>query len=109
MVEIGDWKVRARRTDAAAGRMLVVFRPEAGTLLSEGGDCPGATLGEGVVVNREFLGAVLRYRLRLADGSLIHLDEHKPDASRLRKEGERVRFALRPEDVMLFPADSSAA
>ena len=107
-VDIGGWMLRARRADAMAGRTLVVFRPEAVDLLPEAGDRQGATVGEGVVVNREFLGAILRYRLRLADGSLIYLDEHKPDAARLRKEGERVRFAVRPADVMLYSADSSA-
>jgi ABC-type Fe3+/spermidine/putrescine transport system ATPase subunit len=104
-VDIGGWMLRARRGEASAARMLVVFRPEAVELLREGRDCPGATVGEGMVVNREFLGAVLRYRLRLEDGSLIHLDQHKPDPARLLKEGERVRFAVRPEDVMLFPAE----
>jgi hypothetical protein len=74
-------------------------------LLSEDVPLPKASLGEGVVINREFLGSVLRYRLRLADGSQIHLDEHKPDAARLRKEGERVRFAVQPQDVMLFPTE----
>jgi len=104
-VEIGGWMLRARRAGVAAGQVLAVFRPEAVELLPEGGNIPGATLGEGVVANREFLGAILRYRLRLADGSLIHLDEHKPDPARLRKEGERVRFGVRPADVMLFPAE----
>jgi iron(III) transport system ATP-binding protein len=104
-VDTGAWRISARRTDVVAGRALVVFRPEAVELLPEGGESPGATAGEGVVVSREFLGAILRYRLRLADGSLIHLDEPKPDAARLRKEGERVRFAVRAADVMLFPAD----
>ena len=106
-VEIGGWTLRTSRADVAVGRTLAVFRPEAVELLSEGVLPPGATVGEGVVVNREFLGSVLRYRLRLPDGSQIHLDEHKPDAARLRKEGERVRFAVRPEDVLLFPEDSS--
>jgi len=104
-VAVGGWMLGARRAEGVAGRVLAVFRPEAVELLSEGRDSPGATVGEGVVVNREFLGAVLRYRLRLEDGSLIHLDQHKPDPARLRKEGERVRFAVRPEDVMLFPAE----
>ena len=104
-LDIGGWMLRARRAEGVSGRALVVFRPEAVELLPEGGNVSGATLGEGVVINREFLGAILRYRLRLADGSLIHLDEHKPDPARLRKEGERVRFAVRPNDVMLFPAD----
>ncbi len=105
-VEVGGWLLRARRTEGVTGRVLVVFRPEAVELLPESGECAGATLGEGVVVNREFLGAILRYRLRLADGSLIHLDKHKPDPTVLRKEGERVRFAVRPSDVMLFPAET---
>ena len=104
-VEVGGWMLAARGAEGVTGRVLTVFRPEAVELLREGRDCPGATVGEGVVVNREFLGAVLRYRLRLEDGSLIHLDQHKPDPARLRKEGERVRFAVRPEDVMLFPAE----
>jgi len=82
-----------------------VFRPEALSLaVAESGDSD-ATVGEAVVVSREFLGAVLRYRLRLDDGRLIHLDEHKPDAARLRKEGVRVRFTVRPDDVMLFPLE----
>ena len=104
-VQIGGWTLRARRVDGVTGRVLAVFRPEAVDLLSDGGECPAATVGEGVVVNREFLGAILRYRLRLLDGSLVHLDKHKPDPAGLRKEGERVRFAVRPADVMLFPAE----
>ena len=106
-VQIGAWVLRGRGIHGLSARALVVFRPESLELLSEGGDCPGATVGEGVVIHREFLGAILRYRLRLGDGSLIHLDEHKPDPASLRKEGERVRFAVRPADVMLFPAESS--
>jgi iron(III) transport system ATP-binding protein len=104
-VRIGDWTLRARRADGVTGAALAVFRPEAVSLVAERQDCPEATVGEAVVVSREFLGAVLRYRLRLPGGALIHLDEHKPDAARLCQEGVRVRFAVRPEDVMLFPAE----
>jgi iron(III) transport system ATP-binding protein len=105
-VQIGGWVLRGRGGGGTTGRVLAVFRPEAVELLPEGTESPGATVGEGVVVNWEFLGAILRYRLRLADGSLIHLDEHKPDPARLRKEGALIRFGLRPADVMLFPAES---
>jgi iron(III) transport system ATP-binding protein len=104
-VRIGDWTLRARPADGLSGSALAVFRPEALALVPEGHDAAGATVGEAVVVSREFLGAVLRYRLRLPGGALIHLDEHKPDAARLRPEGTQVRFAVRPEDVMLFPAE----
>lgn len=106
-VDVGGWILRARRTDGLAGRVLVVFRPEAVSLLTQDEGSPGATPGVGVVVSREFLGAILRYRLRLRDGSLIHLDEHKPDASRLRKEGEQINFTVHPADVMLFTTEES--
>ncbi|HSB68876.1 MAG TPA: ABC transporter ATP-binding protein [Candidatus Methylomirabilis sp.] len=106
-VDVGGWILRARRSDGLAGRALAVFRPEAVSLLGESEKYPGATPGQGVVVSREFLGSILRYRLRLSDGSLIHVDEHKPDAARLRKEGEQIRFAVHASDVMLFPAKES--
>jgi len=104
-VDLGGWTLYARRRDGIAGNVLAVFRPEALSLAAEGPGGSDATIGEAVVVSREFLGAVLRYRLRLDDGRLIHLDEHKPDAARLRKEGVRVRFAVQPDDVMLFPLE----
>ena len=104
-VDVGGWTLRARRRDGLAGQVLAVFRPEALSLAAEESGGSDATVGEAVVVSREFLGAVLRYRLRLDDGRLIHLDEHKPDAARLRKEGVRVRFVVQPDDVMLFPLE----
>ncbi len=104
-IRVGDWILRARRADGVTGRVMAVFRPEAVSLVAGAGATTDATIGEADVVSREFLGAVLRYRLRLPGGALIHLDEHKPDAARLQKEGARIRFAVRPEDVMLFPAE----
>jgi iron(III) transport system ATP-binding protein len=103
-VLIGDWTLRARRADGVTGSVLAVFRPEALSLLADGREAAGATIGDAVVVSREFLGAVLRYRLRLDGGALIHLDVHKPNAAHLTPEGARIRFSVRPEDVMLFPA-----
>ncbi len=103
-VDVSGWRLYARPADALGDRALAVFRPEAATLLRDGEGAAGPTLGEGDIVSREFLGSVFRYRIRLAGGFLIHLDEHKPAAATLRREGERVRFILRPADVMLFPA-----
>ena len=107
-VDIAGWRLQARPIRGSEERVLVVFRPEAVTLLPDESGAPGPTIGEGEIVSREFLGAVLRYRLRLPGGFLIHLDEHKPSAATLKGEGERVRFLVRPEDVMLFPAKDHA-
>jgi iron(III) transport system ATP-binding protein len=104
-VDVGGWMVHGRRRDGLSGKILVVFRPEALSLVGEQPVGAGATIGEAVVVSWEFLGAVVRYRLRLDDGRLFHLDEHRPEAARLHKEGVRVRFLVRADDVMLFPAE----
>jgi iron(III) transport system ATP-binding protein len=107
-VEMSGWALAARPRAGLAGEVLAVVRPEALALLGDGPAPAGASVGDAVVVSREFLGAVLRYRLRLEDGALIYLDEHKPDAARLRAEGTRARFAVLPEDVMLFPMEERA-
>jgi iron(III) transport system ATP-binding protein len=104
-VDVGGWTVRGRCRDGLSGTVLAVFRPEAVSLTGDQPAGPDATTGEARVVSWEFLGAVLRYRLRLDDGRQFHLDEHKPDAARLRNEGARVRFQVRADDVMLFPAE----
>jgi iron(III) transport system ATP-binding protein len=104
-VEVAGWRLHGRPVQGGGERLLVVFRPEAVTLCAGEAVGAGPTIGEGEVVSREFLGSVLRYRLRLPGGYLIHLDEHKPSAETLKSEGERVRFLVRPEDVMLFPAE----
>jgi iron(III) transport system ATP-binding protein len=103
-VDVVGWRLQARSMCGSGSRVLVLFRPEAVTLLAGDAGTASPTVGEGEVVSREFLGAVLRYRLRLPGGFLIHLDEHKPAAATLKQEGERVRFLVRPEDVLLFPA-----
>jgi iron(III) transport system ATP-binding protein len=104
-VDVSGWRLCGRAAAGLGDRVLAVFRPEAATLLGEGDPPPGPTIGEGEVVSREFLGSIFRYRVRLAGGPLIHLDEHKPAAATLRREGEKVRFLLRPADVMLFPPE----
>ncbi len=104
-VDVSGWRLCGRPAAGLGDRVLAVFRPEAAALLGEGDPPPGPTIGEGEVVSREFLGSVFRYGVRLAGGALIRLDEHKPTAATLRREGEKVRFLLRPADVMLFPPE----
>jgi ABC-type Fe3+/spermidine/putrescine transport system ATPase subunit len=104
-VEAGDLRLQSD-TDVAAARVHAVFRPEAVRLL-HGGDA-GAGSGEGRVLSREFLGAVLRCQIRTPAGVTIVADLHKPTARDAEKEDAPVRFAVDPADVRLFPVEAGA-
>jgi ABC-type Fe3+/spermidine/putrescine transport system ATPase subunit len=96
--------------------VVAIVRPEAvaiasaltpeglGGLLDEGA---GRNAVEGVVESREYLGAVLRYAVRVGAGMVMAADVHKPDAGALRQEGERVRLIFSSADVLVYPAERS--
>ena len=90
-------------TDLADARLLAVFRPEAVRLLPPGPDPPETGAGDGRIVSREFLGAVLRCAIRTADGTSIVADLHKPAAADTAGDARPVRFAVAAEDVRFFP------
>jgi iron(III) transport system ATP-binding protein len=102
-VEVGDLQLDGD-TDLADARLLAVFRPEAVRLLP--GSETGAASGEGRVLFREFLGAVLRCQIRTPAGVTIVADLHKPTARDADKEDTPVRFAVDPADVRFFPAEA---
>jgi len=104
VLDVQGWRIAARG-DAPGERLTAVIRPEAVSLVRDAEPPPGWNLGEGVVSSREYLGAILRYGIRVGAGSVIHADVHKPDPHRLRKEGEPVRIAFAPDDVLLYPAE----
>jgi len=102
-VEAGGLRVEGD-TELPGPRVLAVFRPEA-VLLDEGGR---ALAGEGRLVSAEFLGAILRCRIRTDAGALIVADVHKPAGRAARPEGQAVRFAVASEDVRFFPAEGTS-
>jgi len=106
VLDVHGWRLLAPRV--AAGRVTAVVRPEAVALLADGDERPGWNVAEGTVVSREYLGAVLRYGLRLASGQVVYADVHKPDPQQLRKEGERLRLGFAPADVLVYPAEGRA-
>ena len=101
-VDAGGWTLHGE-TDLPDTRLLVVFRPEAVRLLSEPDAPAGPGIGEGQILSREFLGAVLRCGIRTTVGATIIVDLHKPTARDADKEGVPVRFAVDPADVRFFP------
>ena len=92
-------------TDLPGPRVLAVFRPEAVQLIAADAPAAGGT-GEGQLVGAEFLGAVLRCRIRTRAGALIVADIHKPTGRVTMLEGQPMRFAISPGDVRFFPADA---
>ena len=105
-VDAGGWTLHGE-TDLPDARLLAVFRPEAVRLLPEPEALAGPGIGEGHILSREFLGAVLRCGIRTTTGATIVADLHKPTARDADKEGVPVRFAVDAADVRFFPVAGS--
>ena len=89
--------------NASAGIALppgkrLVFRPQDAALSS----ADGATLA-GPITHREFLGATVRYGMRIG-GSEILVDVPFHSGAELRSVGDVVGVALPPERMLYLPA-----
>jgi putative spermidine/putrescine transport system ATP-binding protein len=83
------------------GAMLL--RPEKIQLLPAGSVAPeGFEAGEGIVREATYLGAVTRYQVALADGTLLHVME-----SNTRPVGERLRLAAGDAVLAAWPRDAA--
>jgi iron(III) transport system ATP-binding protein len=99
--------VRLEAGSAPPGdRLVVAFRPEAVRLLPEP-TLAGRYGGQGCMIAREFLGAVLRCTIRTAAGAVITADLHKPTLRDAEKESAAVWFMVDPGDVLVFPVEPS--
>src|SRR6185295_6818753 len=78
----------ATRGPAAGLRVVAILRPEAVAILAEArgpegtpggpsGEPPRANVVEGIVESREYLGAILRYAVRVGPGTVLTADVHK--------------------------------
>jgi iron(III) transport system ATP-binding protein len=95
------WRVRP---DHAAGSAVSIgVRPE--SLALE----PGAPAGEawnpltGSIVESAYLGAVVRYRVRVSDDCDVTADIHNPDFSAIKKVGDRVTLWFAANRAVLLP------
>jgi len=80
-----------------AGKRLV-FRPQHATLTA----AEGAAM-RGTVANREFLGATVRYAVRVGESEIL-VDAPFRSGGELRGVGDRVGIALPPERMLFLPA-----
>jgi iron(III) transport system ATP-binding protein len=83
--------------EAEAGKRLV-FRPQHATLAP----IAGATMS-GPVTNREFLGATVRYAVKIGAGEIL-VDVPFQSGAELRGVGETVGVALPAERMLYLPA-----
>ncbi|MDR3683599.1 MAG: ABC transporter ATP-binding protein [Geothrix sp.] len=80
-----------------------LLRPEKIQLLPAGSAAPeGFAIGEGIVREATYLGAVTRYQVALADGTLLHVME-----SNTRPVGERLRLAAGDAVLAAWPHDAA--
>jgi putative spermidine/putrescine transport system ATP-binding protein len=99
----GQTIAAASPVDNAIGEVSIAIRPEALGLAPR----PGAsqTLA-GTVESVEFLGAIVRIRLRRAGQSLV-LDTFNTIGARLPHAGEALTVHFSPEDVLLLGAGAA--
>ncbi len=101
------WQVPAAGAPGAS--ISVGVRPE--SLALE----PGANAGEawnsltGTVTEAAYLGAVVRYEVRVADGLTVTADIHNPDFAAIRMVGDRVTLWFAANRAVLLPDHAGEA
>jgi iron(III) transport system ATP-binding protein len=95
------WQVRA--SGAPGGAISVGVRPESFAL--EAGANAGETWNRivGTVAEAAYLGAVVRYQIRVADDLMVTADIHNPDFAAIREVGERVAIWFAGSRVVPLP------
>jgi iron(III) transport system ATP-binding protein len=95
------WQVRA---DGAAGAPICIgVRPEALALE------PGANAGEawnsvtGTITEAAYLGAIVRYQVRVTDDLAVTAEIHNPDFAAIRAVGDRLRLWFGASRAVLLP------
>jgi len=101
------WRVR---TDEASGAHVSLgVRPES-LMLERGGNGgePWNSL-TGTVVEAAYLGAVVRYQMRIADGVEITADIHNPDFAAIRAVGDRLTLWFAARRAVALPGEAGGA
>ncbi len=82
------------------GASSIVFRPQNLTILERGAEpSPGSTMLNGLVDHLEFLGSVIRYRVKVG-GHFILVDVPHQQGEKALSEGTPVRLGLNAKQVI---------
>jgi putative spermidine/putrescine transport system ATP-binding protein len=92
-----------------AGPHSLLLRPERIMRVAGGEGPPGAVAFAATVADAIFLGDLVRYRIALAGGRRITLQEHRGSGLPLLPSGAAVTLAFMPDDVRILGRDEAAA
>jgi putative spermidine/putrescine transport system ATP-binding protein len=79
----------------------LAIRPEMLRLLHAGETGDGVTFS-GKLVGREFLGAIIRIRVQIADEQSLIIDCFNRDSGTIPQSGQDIMMTVRPEEVVLL-------
>ena len=82
------WRVRA--SDPPGTPISLGVRPESFALERGGTESESWNSVTGTIVEAAYLGAVVRYQTRVADGLMVTADIHNPDFAAIRSVGDRL-------------------
>jgi iron(III) transport system ATP-binding protein len=97
------WRVRAN--GAAGASVCIGVRPEALALEAGAGAGEGWNSMAGTVTEAAYLGAIVRYQVRVADDLAVTAEIHNPDFAAIRSVGDRVRLWFAADRAVLLPGE----
>ncbi len=108
LTDFGErWQVRT--TAAKEATIAMGVRPES-LALERGANADEAWNSlTATVVEAAYLGAVVRYQARVADGLTVTADIHNPDFAAIRAVGDRVTFWFGASRAVLLPERAGEA
>ena len=84
----------------AGAEVSLAIRPEMLRLLAPG-EAEGVTFA-GRLIARDFLGAIIRLKVQIADGPTLVIDCFNRDSGAIPYPGQDIRIGVRPEELVLL-------
>ncbi|HEV8309135.1 MAG TPA: ABC transporter ATP-binding protein [Methylomirabilota bacterium] len=100
------WRILDGGRLPATGTVQLGVRPESLRLEPPAGSPETWNEARGTVTEVTYLGSVVRYQVRVADGLLLTAEAHDPDFTRLRAVGDPASLWCAADRIFFLPADS---
>ena len=101
------WQVRTAETTGA--RISLGVRPESLTLERGGNAGESWNSVAGTITEAAYLGAMVRYQMRVADGLMVTADIHNPDFAAIRSVGDEITLWFAASRAVSLPGEAGSA